>query len=899
VNTPSSPLLQTKLHRPPVIAETVHRKRLHEVMDRALGLPLTLVSAPAGYGKSTLVSDWAETLDKPCAWLSLDSGDSDLKVFVCYVLAAIETVVPDACPETSALAMSNNPVPVPVLGGSLVNELDALDSPLVLVLDDYHRIDPASSVHEFLWFLLEHPPPALRLVLATRSDPTFSTGSLRGRGGLTEVRLRDLRFTASETSEYLERTSGVKASEEALANLAQQTEGWIVALRLVSIYLRHADDPEALLKRLHGGIRHTREYLLEEVLDQLPVRTRDCMLKTSILDRFCPELCDAVAAPTAGPEEPAYDGFQFIQELRTGNFFTIPLDLEGRWFRYHHLFQEMLRDQLQARTPPGEIAALHLLASAWFEGEGLIEEALKHALTAEDIDRVVQIVARHRHPTLNADNWHILESWMSLVPETAVQQHTELLITRAWILMFHYAFEALFPLLDQLEAMLVDSPAHDSIRAEIALCRGYGLFFMGEGVESLKLITTALERIPTACYEVRAQGEIIFALASQLAGKREQAVRTLGELLTHYDSPEELRKTRLLIAYVYIHLIDADLVEADRANRRFREVVERGGYAYVRAWADYLQGLIHLQRGEWDAAAEYLGRSVAQRFIHHKRAATDSMAGLMLAHQAAGREDEARSTCEVLRDYVGSLDDPTLWPLASSAESRLSIMQGRPRPANGRSDSSTPPAEAVMLWWLDLSLVTHCRALIAEGSRDGLAEAEAQLLGLVEMSEAQNNRFQLISILTLLAMVFEKQARTDEALTVLERALTLAHPGGLVFPFLELGTPMTALLEKVPRDTATGPFIEQIMAAAAPVGSPAGNGPRRVGRPPADLLTDREAEILELLARRLQYKQIAARLFISPQTVNSHLKNVYQKLGVSNRRQAVTRAAELGLLPPD
>jgi LuxR family maltose regulon positive regulatory protein len=189
--------------------------------------------------------------------------------------------------------------------------------------------------------------------------------------------------------------------------------------------------------------------------------------------------------------------------------------------------------------------------------------------------------------------------------------------------------------------------------------------------------------------------------------------------------------------------------------------------------------------------------------------------------------------------------------------------------------------------------------LIAEGAREGLAEAEAQLLGLVEMSEAQHNRFQLISILTLLAMVFEKQARTDEALTVLERALTLAHPGGLVFPFLELGTSMTALLEKLPRDTAIGPFIEQIMAAAAPVGSPAGNGPRWVVQPPADLLTDREAEILELLARRLQYKQIATRLFISPQTVNSHLKNVYQKLGVSNRRQAVTRAAELGLLPLD
>jgi len=504
VSTHSLPLLSTKLHRPPVIAETVRRKRLHEVMDRALGLPLTLVSAPAGYGKSTLVSDWAETLDKPCAWLSLDPGDSDLKVFVSYLLAAIETVVPDACPETRALATATNPVSLPVLGGSLVNELDALDSPLVLVLDDYHRIEPASSVHEFLWFLLEHPPRVLSLVLATRSDPTFSIGSLRGRGRLTEVRLRDLRFTASETSEYLERSSGVKASEEALANLAQQTEGWIVALRLVSIHLRHVDDPEALLKHLHGGTQHTREYLLEEVLDRLPTRIRDCMLKTSILDRFCPALCDAVAAPTAGSEEPVHDGFQFIQALTTGNFFTIPLDLEGRWFRYHHLFQEMLRDQLQARTPPGKITALHLRASAWFEGEAFVEEALEHALAAEDIDRVVQIVARHRHPTLDSDRWHILENWMSLVPETAVQEHVELLVTRAWILMYHYAFEALFPLLDQLESMLVDNPVHDSIRGEISFCRGFGLFFMGEGVESLKHIMAALERIPVSCHEAPA-----------------------------------------------------------------------------------------------------------------------------------------------------------------------------------------------------------------------------------------------------------------------------------------------------------------------------------------------------------------------------------------------------------
>lgn len=864
-------------------------------MTQGLELPLTVVSAPAGYGKSTLVSQWAESLEQPSAWLSLDPGDSDLKLFLRYFLAALDAVFTDVCPETRVLCASSHPVPFEVLGGSLANELDAIDSPLVLVLDDYHRIAPASRVHDLLRFLLDHPPRALRLVLVSRIDPPLLIALLRARGQVVEIRLRELKFAPSECAQYLERTCDVRVSEESLSNLVLQTEGWIVALRLVALHLQQIDDPEAALRALRGGVQETSEYLLYEVIDRLPPLTLEWLLKTAILDRFCPRLCDALAASEADSEEPAYNGAQFVRALTTDNLFTIPLDIQGHWFRYHHLFQEVLLEQLDARVTPQEIAALHLRASQWFEREGYIDEALKHALAVQDIKLVVQLVARHRHSMLDADHWYVLANWLSLIPESVIQQHAELLMTRAWVLMHNYQFEALFSVLDRVASLITQSPAGESLRGEVSLCRGYGLFFVGEGEDSLKHITEALEQVPLTHYEARAQCEVIFALSSQMTGAKQQGISYLDELITRYDSPEELRKTRLLVTYVFIRFIDADLAEAELANARLRELAELGAYAYAQAWSDHMQGLIHLQRGEWDSALEYLERSVAQRFIHFKRAATDSIVGLALVHQMEGREADSRSTLMILQDYATSLDDPTLWPLVGSAQLRLATLLGRTaHTARDGLALIALPAEPAMLWWLDVPSVTGCRALIVEGAPDNLAAAEAVLVAHVETSEAQHNSFQLIRGQSLLALLLEKQGRTDEALDMLERALAMAQPGGLVFPFLEPGKPMAELLGKLRGDKVLAPFIKQLLAAGSRSPEPVCSGATRSAQSAIDLLTDREQQIIELLAQRLQYKEIAVRLSISPQTVNSHLKNAYQKLGVNNRRQAVARALELG-----
>ena len=904
-----NPILRTKLHRPQLTADLVNRERLIKAMNRAHEVPLTLVAAPAGYGKSVLVAQWAEQLDSPVAWLSLDASDSELRAFLLYFVAAVDAVSPGACEATRELLAAGSLAPVPALAGYLLNDLDAIDVPAAIVLDDYHRIDTLSPVHDLMLRMLEHPPRQLRFVVLTRQDPPFELPSLRAGQRINEVRVRDLRFTTQEMSEFLSATEDLTVSDEALANLEGEVEGWAAGLRLVSLALRHIGDPDAFLERPHGLLPQTQDYLLREVLGALRDRLRDLLLTSSILDRFSIELLDAICNPPDQDDPSGFTASDFLEELRRNNLFTSSLDPDDKWFRYHHLFQELLKSELQRVHGRDHVSALHLRASRWFESESLIDEAIKHALAAEDMERVAQLVTRHRHAALNADQWYVLANWLSLIPETVVQRSTELLMARGWILLnCLFRLEAVPPLLDRVESLLGDDQSAAEIRGEVALCRGYLLWFMGDGAESLKHMRVALAKIPVSHLEVRSNAEIILAVSNQMIGEKERGMRFLDDLLSHDDSMQDMRRTRLLFARVLIHVLAGDLPSAELASRRLRVAAERCKSAYVRAWTDYIQGVIHLSRCEWKTAAEYLGRSVAERFIHHSRAATDSIVGLMLAYHALGQEDEAHATLQILQEHVASLDDPALEVLLTSAEARFAILQGRQGPARSWLEAAEPPTQGAFLWWIGIPSITRCRAMIAVGSPDKLVQAEERLRECAAVIEAQHNNFQLIKVLALLAMACDKQGRPAEALGVLERAVTMASQGNVLFPFVELGTPMVDLLHKLPTASEFTSQVERVVTSFGATGERSTAGEAGVGKPPApqrelkvagrtlEGLSNRELDVLELLALRLQNKEIAARLNISPQTVGSHLKQIYQKLAVQGRRQAVERALERGVL---
>ena len=486
------PILRTKLHRPKVTGDIVRRQRLHEQMDLGLETPLTLVSAPAGYGKSMLVSHWAESLDHPCAWVSLDRTDSELEPFVAYFLAAVESLFPESCRETATLLHAANLPPVPVLARSLANELDVLDTPFVLVLDDYHRIAPSSTVHELFTQLLEHPPHPLRLVLTTRHDPPLGLSALRAGNRLRELRLQDLRFTESETAELLAMTAKIAVSEDALANLQNEVEGWAVGLHLVSLALRHVENADSFINDLHGGLPHTQEYLLREVLAWQPPEVRDCILRSSILDRFCPEVLDAVCFPDATSAPPGLSGRELVELLQRNNLFIISLDARGEWFRFHHLFQNLLRRQLQQSTGATEIATLHSRAGTWFESQGLITESIEHALAARDVARAADIVERHRSGEINLGRLDVVARWLAMLPVATRKERLKLLLTEALILYPQVTTERLAPLIERVDALVQEGQPDDrELAAEVAFFKGYLRYWDGQGESSARYLEHA------------------------------------------------------------------------------------------------------------------------------------------------------------------------------------------------------------------------------------------------------------------------------------------------------------------------------------------------------------------------------------------------------------------------
>lgn len=727
----------------------------------------------------------------------------------------------------------------------------------------------------------------------TRHDPPLPLASMRSRGCVTEVRCQDLRFTTLEIAEFLDKAFGLKVSAEALGNLQQQTEGWVAGLRLVFLALRHLKDADTFLCELRGGILHTRQYLLQEVIAHLSSQMQDWLLKTSILERFCPELCDSVCSADGMPGTSGLNGQQFVDDLQQRNLFTVALDTQGEWFRYHHLFQELLNEQLRRRQGPGEIATLHSRASVWFETRGLIDEALKHALATEDVGRAAQIIERNARPVLNESRWYVLKRWLSQLPDEVVQERPELLLARAWIHFYHFEIAAIPPLMDRIDELMSGDPETHDLSGEVAMFRGFFWFFHNDGARSLKYLEHALDRIAVTDIRFRVVNEMLFGLAGQMEGQRDRVTRTLTGWLNDPSPLHPLRETNLLWILMIVYYIDGDPEGAERYLTRAQEIARANGLEEVLALCDYMGSLLHLQRGALGATIRFLEEAVDRKYVLHARAAADALGALSLAYLARGQPLQAVATLQSLGEFVSYLG-PSYAVFADAYAARLGLMQGQPESALRWLETGPPPAVEVMVFWLEIPCVTWCRALIAEGSATSLREAEERLREYVEMNKAHHNTCQTIEVLVLLSLALDKQGRSEEALSVLAEALTLAERGKYVRPFVESGSSMAELLRQLLKQQPENLFTRKVLAAfAASEQTPAPASEHLL-----DQLTVREDEILQLLAKRLRDKEIAHELFISTETVKYHLKNIYQKLGVHDRRQAVRKASELHLITP-
>jgi ATP/maltotriose-dependent transcriptional regulator MalT len=880
----------------------VRRARVRERLNSGLDRPLTLVCAPAGYGKTTLLSDWLADTDHPYAWLSLDESDSDLAVFLGYLAAAIRTVYPGGCARTLDLLRAPEMPPPDLLVTALANDLDALSREpgpadgrcFILVLDDYHLMH-SEAVHALLTNLLQHPPRSVHLILSARQEPPLPLNVLRARGELGEIRVQELRFTPGEVAAFMHQATEWPLDEQAIAILAERTEGWAAGLRLAALTLSTGTDVHGRLVELPADNRFVMDYLMGEVLSHIPAATQEFLLKTSILDRLSGPLCDAIT----GTVKAQWNGRAFLEWLAQENLFTWSVDPHQQWYRYHHLFQRLLRSRLEQQHSPEEIAELHARAGAWFASNGFIDEAIKHALAAGDLTKAARLVEAHRHEAMNREQWLDLQRWLERLPRQTVDERPELVLAEAWLFHHRAALPDVLPRLDRASALLQQTPlaeeARVSLQGEIDALTSQLIYWTADAERTLALAQRALAQTPVRHFYVRALAWLFAGAALQMRGELHGAIEAIGEGMREASLHDSAYCARLLIFLCFSYWMAADLQSLLQTAEDLLQIAREHDLPESLDWAYYFRGCAHYQQNDPDAAEHDFAAVVADHVAAHGIVLPHSAFGLSLAYRARGLAEPARVTAETVVKHALKLNNPSIFATAKAFAAHLALLQGRESEAAGwarQADRNVRMAPMPLFYVADFSLV---EILLAQGTPASLEEAAHLLARLHAIVEATHNTRFLIEVLAFEALLHDARHERSAALEALMQAVALAEPGGVIRVFVDLGSTMAALLNQLAAQPTAPRFIARLLEAfpAAPGPAPASSRPDLI-----EPLSEREMEVLALLGERLSNKEIAHEMGISPMTVKRHTVNIYQKLLVRGRREAVARAVELGILPP-
>jgi LuxR family maltose regulon positive regulatory protein len=900
----SSPILAAKLFIPPQRPNAVPRAELLARLQAGLDRRLTLISASAGFGKTTLASAWIAGCNRPAAWLALDHADSDPTRFVAYLVAALQTIAPSIGADVGPLLRSAQP-PIATLLALLLNQLATLPQPALLVLDDYHVLE-GEAIEQALAFLVEHLPPQLHLVIITRADPALPLARYRAQGQLHELRATDLRFTPTEAAAFLTQVMGLGLSAADIGVLETRTEGWIAGLQLAALSLRGHQDSAGFIQVFAGNHRYILEYLLDEVLQRQPADVRRFLLQTAILDRLHGPLCDAVTDQEQSSVR--------LEALYRGNFFVVPLDDQRQWYRYHHLFADVLAAQLVAEQPE-LVSTLHRRASVWYEQNGAPSDAIRHALAAQDYERaadLVEVVV----PALHQQRQEAVAlGWLKALPDHVIAWRPVLAVYYAGTLLATGELAGVERRLQEAERLLRtngraaagtattfpertgsivvrDQIAFERLPGAIALYRAALALGHGDRSAAIAFATQARDLVTEEDLLRSGAATALLGLALWNNGELEAAYESFAAGLIRLRAAGNIADAiGGAVALLDIRVTQGRLGDAMRICEHGLRLALEHGTPHMRGTADMLVGLGELarERGDLPAATHYLLRSQQQGehtgFPQHPyrwrvalariRASQGDLAGALELFEEAERR------------YVGDFFPPVR-PIAAW-KARIWIAQGRPgdalRWARDRGLSIQDEANYLQ----EFEHLTLARALLRLGGHDGaLSEVSGFLCRLLDAAEAGGRIGSMLEMLLLLALVHHALGDLPAALAFLSRALTLAEPEGYVQLFLDEGPAVAALLALAAQQPHPPRLVRELFQAS-------GNyAPLR--QPFYEPLSQRERDVLRLLSGDLAGPDIATALVISLNTLRTHTKHIYAKLGVTNRRAAVRRASELGLL---
>lgn len=884
-------LLNNKLFIPPLRPNLVVRPRLTDRFMQGLqqGRKVTLISAPAGFGKTTLITaclQQAAATHHAC-WVSLDSSDNDLSRFLTYLVAAIQTSQPDFGEGLmSTLTSLQSPDP-DGLTRALLNELTTMRQPIILVLDDYHVItEPA--IHATLEVLVDYLPPTIHLALTSRADPLLALPRWRVRNQLTDIHADDLRFLGQEARDFLQQTMGLDLGETAVSTLESRTEGWVAGLQLAVMSLRGYENPEAHISSFTGSDRLVTDYLLSEVLSHQSVAMQRFLLHTSIFERFDAALCDHLLNQSGSQ--------QMLDTLEQINLFLIPLDNQRRWYRYHHLFADLLRDRLKRDVAETEIAALHHRAADWFLAQAQRADAIRHTLQANDFDRAAQLIAATPASMLWAQSGAgLIRQWGRVLPQSAIRRHPR----AAFLIGAAHMIVGEVQALQAYLALVADGANLPKVlQTEISILHAILARNDGNHQQALTLLEAARPFLSAIDPAVQNIARLQLAINHYETGhldKAQKALEALQEKLVIASETDLSMWLQTLQIQANLAWNRANLTEAEQIYRSGMRLVEEAESASPMAGL-MINGLggLHFEWNEIEEAAAYFHRSVV---LGNRTGITDVSIEANLGEASIailqGDSDKAET---ILDDLIALIRPANLAGISETSEAiraNYYMQMGKLATAVRWANASgyqlqDRPAYSQCSYYRLLAEVRLAEAR-ETGDTTALPQIASLLAYLQDMLQTAGYTQGVLEIHILQALTFDMMGKQTAALSSLQSALNLAQPGGYIRTFVRFGRPLQTLLLQV--NYADPNYVRRILAAfPQPSESATATGIH------TDLLTEREWDVLNELAAGLTNKEIQSKLFVSKNTVRTHLKNLYSKLGVDNRTQAVIRAREMGLL---